>query len=240
MKRKIEHRERAVELRAIDTDDGPVIEGYAALFNSPSEDLGGFVEYIRKGAFEKTLREKPDVRALWNHDSAQVLGRTKSGTLEIHEDDVGLKVRIRPPEAATDRVESIRRGDVDGMSFGFRTIRDEWRHENDGTAERELIEVELFEVSPVSFPAYEGTGGKLTVRSYLESIGEDPQRIEEITGNRSASAPVQADHPDGSLDESAPVQADHPEGDEERADGADPELAEAELRLLLMEGNHEP
>lgn len=228
MKRAIETRAVATEIRAVDTDDGPVIEGYAAVFDRESEDLFGFREKIQRGAFAKTLSEKPDVRALWNHDHGQVLGRTKSGTLELEEDDTGLKMRLRPPESAADKIESIRRGDVDGMSFGFRVIKDSW-DSSSSPQMRTLQEVELIEVSPVTFPAYPATAGKLNVRSYLESIGEDEQRIEEITGESRTEEPVQADHSEDDDPDAEPVQADHSDKDGPADYGAELSLVEAEL-----------
>lgn len=181
MIKKTEIRDVPVaELRAVNTDeDKPKIEGYAAVFNSKSENLGGFREIIKEGAFTKTLKEKPDIRALWNHDSSYILGRTTNGSLTLEQDERGLKVSIVPPETqwAKDLMTSIERGDVNQMSFQFRAIKDEWRME-DGEAIRDLLEAELFEVSPVSFPAYESTS--VSVRSYLENIGERKDRIEEI------------------------------------------------------------
>lgn len=152
---KTERRfERAAELRMAEGDSAPVIEGYAAVFDSISEDLGGFREIIAPGAFSKTLRE--DVRALWNHDPNHILGRTASGTLELAEDAKGLRVRVTPPESAGWIMESMRRGDVDQMSFGFRTVSDKWEMKN-GEPLRTLLEVRLFDVSVVTFPAYPET-----------------------------------------------------------------------------------
>ena len=144
-----------VEFRA--DEDGNILEGYAAVFNSLSQDLGGFREYITPGAFSDAVRED-DVRALFNHDPSQVLGRTKSGTLELAEDDNGLQTRINLPDTsyARDLRESVRRGDVDQMSFAFQTVEDDWRKEN-GANIRELIKVRLLDVSPVTYPAYEAT-----------------------------------------------------------------------------------
>lgn len=132
-----------------------VIEGHAAVFNELSQDLGGFREQIAPGAFAKTIKEA-DVRALWNHDPNYVLGRNKAGTLEMEEDEKGLKVKIHPPKAtwADDLRESIKRGDVSQMSFGFRTIKDHWEERDGAEVIRTLLEVQLFDVSPVTFPAY--------------------------------------------------------------------------------------
>ena len=158
-KNEIERRNFPVEeLRAI-TDEAGLrhIVGYAAVFNSLSEDLGGFREKIDPGAFAATLNTG-DVRALKNHNSDYVLGRNKSGTLTLSEDQRGLKIDIMPPDAqwAKDLMVSIDRKDIDQMSFGFRTIDQMWEGEYPEEI-RTLMKVELFDVSPVTFPAYPDT-----------------------------------------------------------------------------------
>lgn len=147
------------ELRAFDGDMPPTISGYAAVFNSQSEDLGGFIETIAPGAFAETL--DGDVRALWNHDSKFVLGRTTNGTLKLAEDERGLRFEVQPPETsyAADVMALVRRGDVNQMSFGFEVVDDEWRTEA-GINYRTLKKVRLFEVSPVTFPAYAETSAE--------------------------------------------------------------------------------
>ena len=155
-----EIRSCVAELRA-DEHDGK-IRGYAAVFDSLSEDLGGFREQIAHGAFSDTLGA--DVRALWNHDANFVLGRTTSGTLTLREDSHGLAIEIDPPDTqqAKDLLISIRRGDVSQMSFGFYTQDDAWE-QRDGENIRTLRKVELFDVSPVTYPAYQDTS--VAVRS---------------------------------------------------------------------------
>jgi len=151
------------ELRVIDVDETtnePVIEGYASVFDSWSEELGGldpFREKVCKGAFAQTI-EEDDIRALFNHDPNYVLGRNKSGTLQLQEDEKGLLVRITPPKTqwAKDLMISIGRGDITQMSFGFTVELDRWSFEN-GVDVRELLKVRLFDVSPVTFPAYSET-----------------------------------------------------------------------------------
>ena len=152
-----------------ETGEPPRIVGYAAIFESLSQDLGGFVEKIRRGAFAKSLDSGADVRALFNHDSNLILGRTTAGTLKVREDVQGLAIEIIPPDTsyARDLLVSLERGDVSQMSFAFRTKVEEW----DTTKEpvlRTLVEVELFDVSPVTYPAYTQTS--VSVRSQLESL----------------------------------------------------------------------
>lgn len=147
------------ELRAVREADKPaMIAGHAAKFDSMSEDLGGFRERIAPGAFAKTI-QSGDVRALWNHDSNIVLGRNKSGTLRLSEDSAGLHYECDPPDTQLVRdmvLAPIARGDVNQCSFGFRTIQDKWA-KVDGEWIRTLLEVEIFDVSPVTYPAYAST-----------------------------------------------------------------------------------
>lgn len=154
MHKEIERRFLGDPLFRMDGDDAQKIQGYAAVFNSLSEDLGGFREVIAPGAFSDTLGA--DVRALWNHDANFVLGRTKSGTLRLAEDDHGLRVEIDPPESAAWIMDSMKRGDVDQMSFGFRVVSDDWRMDGQQVI-RTLNKVSLFDVSVVTYPAYPAT-----------------------------------------------------------------------------------
>jgi len=147
------------------------IEGYASVFDSWSETLGGdilpFREKVCKGAFTESIAND-DIRALYNHDPNYVLGRNKAGTLELTEDERGLYVKIKPPKAqwAKDLMCSIKRGDVDAMSFGFAVILDKW-YAAEGADVRELIKVKLYDVSPVTFPAYPAT--ECDVRSIYDT-----------------------------------------------------------------------
>ncbi len=146
-------------------DEPTRIVGHAAVFDVLSEDLGGFREKIAPGAFAKSLGG--DIRALFNHNPDIVLGRTVAKTLRVAEDNHGLAVEIDPPETAgaVAVVEALRRGDVTQMSFGFRTIEHRFdRNLDSGEVIRTLIEVELFDVSPVTFSAYPQTD--VAVRSF--------------------------------------------------------------------------
>jgi HK97 family phage prohead protease len=156
MKRERELRHFPMQLRVAGDDKTPTLEGHIAVFNSLSDDLGGFREKIVPGAFKESI-ENHDIRALWNHDGDLVLGRNKAGTLDLTEDEVGLAFKNTPPDTTwfRDRMVSLKRGDVTGCSFGFYTDEDEWRTEEDGTRIRSLKKVTLVEVSPgVTFPAY--------------------------------------------------------------------------------------
>ena len=153
------------ELRVMDPEDGaegpPRIVGHAALFESESVDLGGFREVIHPGAFTKTIQEA-DIRALQNHDSNRVLGRNTAGTLELAEDGAGLAFEMTPPATtwADHLLISMRRGDVDQMSFGFEAVRDRWETLGDDMRDgllRHLDEVRLYDISVVTFPAYPET-----------------------------------------------------------------------------------
>jgi len=139
--------------------DGNRLMGYAAVFDSPSEPMP-FIEYVRRGAFTKTLNDGADVRLLVDHEGVP-LARTKSGTLTLSEDDTGLMVEaeLDPANPDAQRVLSaMSRGDLSQMSFAFRTIKDSWSPDR---SVRELREVQLFDVSVVTFPAYEETSAEL-------------------------------------------------------------------------------
>ena len=170
---KNERRSFTIEGLELRDNEGknPTIVGHAAVFGSISKDLGGFREIIAPGAFDG--HEDMDVRALFNHDPNMVLGRNTAGTLRLREDAKGLHVEIDPPDTsfAKDLLVSMRRGDIDQMSFGFRTISDKWETK-DGEDLRTLEKVELFDVSPVVFPAYEDTD--VAVRS-LEAYRESKE-----------------------------------------------------------------
>ena len=131
------------------------LAGYAAVFNSPSGDLGGFTERIRPGTFARAIRTGQDVCCLFNHDSAKILGRTTSGTLQLLEDSVGLSFECRLTDGPTakDVYAAVQRGDVSGCSFAFQAVRDRWV----SPSERELLDVDLYDVSPVVYPAYPAT-----------------------------------------------------------------------------------
>ena len=168
---KLETRTNTVDFEIRETQDGMFFEGYAAVFDSPSEPLP-FTERIAPGAFIRSLKARNDIKILWNHDAGSVLGSTRAGTLKLTEDARGLRVEAHLPNTSTgrDAAELLRRGDIDSMSFGFSVPRggDEW---NADGSERTLREIRLHEVSIVAFPAYTATAGTTSVRG-LDAVAK--------------------------------------------------------------------
>lgn len=146
------------ELRAEGENDAMVIEGYFSVFNSRTELWRGAFEKVDPGAFTETLSN--DIRALINHDTGLVLGRNKSGTLELKTDSRGLwgRVTINPKDTdAVNLYERVKRGDVDQCSFGFNIIEERTDFLDDGSIEWTLLKVDLHEVSVCTFPQYQDT-----------------------------------------------------------------------------------
>jgi HK97 family phage prohead protease len=139
------------------------LAGFAALYDSPSSDLGGFVEIIRPGAFSRAVREGQEVLARSEHDTRLLLGRRSNGTLRLFDDPKGLKYEVDVPDtqAGRDMATLVARGDVRGSSFAF-TIPDpvggqRWTVTEDGQALRELLDLDVFDVAPTANPAYPET-----------------------------------------------------------------------------------
>jgi len=164
--------------------------GYAARFDTLSQNLGGFVERIKPGAFAKTVQEA-DIRALFNHSPDHILGRNKAGTLSVAEDADGLPYEIDLPDngLGRDLAVSLERGDITGSSFGFRVVNggEEWSETDTGFALRTLTEVALRDVGPVTFPAY--TEADSALRSLAEARSLDlPTLIEAAKANKLSEA----------------------------------------------------
>jgi HK97 family phage prohead protease len=172
----VEFRSFTGELRQ--EGDGNTFVGYAAVFNSPSEPLP-FIERIAPGAFAASITQD-DVRALFNHDPNFVIGRTVSGTLSLREDETGLAYDVIPPDTqwARDLMVSVGRGDISQSSFGFAVDADEWtRPERSGDLPlRTIRKARLYDVSPVTYPAYEST--TTAVRSAAAAVGAEEQEKE--------------------------------------------------------------
>lgn len=139
--------------------EGKNMVGHAAIFNEETNIGEMFREKIMPGAFEKSIKDD-DIRALFNHDPNFVLGRNTSGTLKLKEDERGLAIDIDPPDTqvARDLAVSINRGDISQMSFAFRASIVEWFQGEENKPDLRVIkEAKLFDISPVTFPAYDGT-----------------------------------------------------------------------------------
>lgn len=154
-----------LEMRAM--PEGNTLVGYAAIFDSPSEPLP-WTEFVRRGAFRKTIKDGADVRLLIDHEGVP-LARTRSGTLVLEEDEVGLRIEAQLDETNPDAAKimsALRRGDISQMSFAFETVKDGWSTDK---RTRELKEVKLFDVSVVTYPAYEETVAELRSRDNTET-----------------------------------------------------------------------
>jgi len=198
---KREFRTFTIELRKKKEEGKPTeITGHAAVFNEMSVDMWGWRERIMPGAFTRAIKEKQDVRGLINHDPNLVIGRTKSGTLELGEDKQGLTFNCNLPDTsyARDIAETVGRGDIDQCSFGFIARKATWSEEPDPDNPKEQIvvrqieDVDLFDISVVTYPAYEGTdaSARMEMRSIaLENappairrkLGADKKRLIDIT-----------------------------------------------------------
>ena len=154
---KTEKRALPFEMRMETAEDVTRVIGAGAVYNKRSQDLGGFFEIIREGAFKRSLESGREVKSFFNHDPNQVLGTTESEPpLTITDDKRGLMYEVEIPDTSygRDLRENLKRKNVKGSSFQFRTIEDNWYKTDAGETVRELISAELFEIGPVTEPAY--------------------------------------------------------------------------------------
>lgn len=139
-------------------DGSRQVSGYAIVFNSPSTDLGGFTEVCDPGMLTRALKANPDILLLRDHDQTLLLGRTTAGTLGLSVDSTGLKFKAKLPQTAIgeDTAENVRLRNLTGCSFGFIAVEDSWIQQGTQVVRR-LLDVDLFEISITSFPAYSAT-----------------------------------------------------------------------------------
>jgi HK97 family phage prohead protease len=212
--KNIEKRVFHIELRADDADaERRTVTGYAAVFNSPSEDMG-FIEYIEPGAFRDALKTS-DVRALFNHDPNYILARTASGTLRLEEDGKGLRYQFDAPATTfgNDFLTMLRRGDISQSSFGFTVGEQAWEEKRaaDGSTQhiRRIKKIDrLFDVSPVTYPAYPDTEVALRAMSGdMGSKGSAPD-VDAAVKSLAAAIDRHKRHMDGSepTDEASQMQ----------------------------------
>lgn len=228
MERRSYRRISPPELRA--KGDNRTISGAAAVFGQVSQNLGGFVEQIAPGAFTRTL-QTADVVALFNHDASQILGRVSAGNLTLEETDLGLMYAVSVPStrAGLDAAENVAAGLVTGSSFAFRAIADTWSETDTGFPLRTVTEAALFDVGPVTFPAYlqtEQGDAALAVRSFCAAHDIDPESIPDLVLN--------------DLRDLTPVADDDtpPEAPESEPAPRTSTLTTARARLILAELSH--
>lgn len=190
MSRVIERRFVQSEVEVRISGGKSYIEGYAAIFDKRSSNLGGFVERVKPTAFNKTVKEA-DVRALLNHDPNLILGRTKSGTLDLTIDTRGLHYRALSPDTsyARDLLVVMERRDIDQSSFAFFKIEDQWDLTEDDFPERSLLEVGLVDVSPVTYPAYpDATSGIRTaaIEGLAKRCGLEACTLDDVEAIKNA------------------------------------------------------
>ena len=181
-----------IELR--EGSDTLTLEGYASVFDTPYE-VGGFQETVKRGAFSKTLQERSiATKLLINHEGLP-LASAKSGTLQLSEDDRGLMVRAELDPSDPDvqsLVPKMRRGDLDEMSFGFRTIKDSW---NEDMSQRSLEEVRLYDVSVVTYPANPATSVVLRKLDEISNFfGVAPEQLAAIIEMRASGVALNSSH----------------------------------------------
>lgn len=188
------HETRVTRVAVTYRNDGatPRIGGYAAKYNTYSQNLGGFVEQIAPGAFDRSLSEQVDVLCRYNHEDAGLLGRTNSGTLRLTSDSTGLEYEVDLPDTSTGRdvAELARRGDVTRSSFAFHTLEDDWSLTDQGFPRRTLRNVALVDVAPVVSPAYLDTSSAL--RSLADRLEVDANEVPALQAAGEIAARLRA------------------------------------------------
>ena len=186
MKKEVRFLQGQVEVRkAEEGKESRTISGYAAVFDSDSKDMG-FVERLDKHCFDGVI-ERSDVVALYNHSEAPgVLARSVNGegTLTLEVDRKGLRCEFEAPntQLGNDMLESVRRGDIRGMSFAFTTEKDNWESDKEGNYKRTIVKIDrLYDVSLVVTPAYDATS--------VETKGLDELKAKELLDQHKEAAP---------------------------------------------------
>jgi HK97 family phage prohead protease len=172
---QLERRHVPTEFEIRSEGNSFIFEGYALKWDARSQNLGGFRERVAQGATTDTI-VNDDIRALFNHDPNLILGRNRSNTLRLSEDTDGLHYQVPMPDTtyARDLAVAMERGDVTQSSFGFRTSGpegDSWAEDDDGYPLRTLRKISLFDVSPVTYPAYADSTSGVGSRA-LELLAE--------------------------------------------------------------------
>jgi HK97 family phage prohead protease len=243
-----------VEVRTAD-DGGVHVDGHAAVFDTPTQigpDDIGFQERIAPGAFQRTISQGADVRFLFNHNPDLVLARTKSGTLGLTEDAVGLAVSadLAPTSVGRDLAILLGRGDVSQMSFGFQVLRDRWEtsKRDDGSEYdvRTIIEARLFDVSAVTYPAYDETDLAIREATLARELrGQPPlppNRVLQTVTAKAEPAPPDREQPteppENPAERGAPSSSDPAPATPEPQRDEDQSLRPLDLILRHAAGGH--
>lgn len=190
------------------------VSGYAIVFNSPSEDLGGFTEVCSPKMLTRTLLENPDVLMLRDHKQELLLGRTSAGTLSLRTDSKGLAFTVTLPQTTIgeDTYENVKLRNLTGCSFGFAVVNDAWAADANGNVVRTLLDITLLETSLTSFPAYQETS--VTARSRATEMRT---KRDDNDGDEDDYRP-ECDEESPSFDPEAACDEDDEDEDEDRTD----------------------
>lgn len=186
----MERRTLPTEFEIRSASDKFTFYGYALKWERKSQNLGGFREKVTENASAESIGQD-DIRALFNHDPNLILGRNRSGTLRLSEDSTGLHYEVDMPDTtyARDLSEAMKRGDVSQSSFGFKVIDQEWGIDEEDFPIRSLNKISLFDVSPVTYPAYTDSTSGLNERaltSLAEKRGLSVARLDSLDAIRAA------------------------------------------------------
>ncbi|WP_157055727.1 HK97 family phage prohead protease [Clostridium sp. DMHC 10] len=182
MNNKTEYRKmyvNSIETREVTQDNGMVISGYITKFNTISQFMG-FYETVDPHAFDKTLADKHNIWGLYNHDFDKVLGSTKTSSLQLEIDNIGLKFTLTLNSNisySNDVYQLVKSGEVEGCSFSFITNNDSWSIQDDGSDLRTLLDVTLIEVTITPIPAY--TDSEANTRSFNEHKAEEKKKHDD-------------------------------------------------------------
>ena len=184
MEKRILNTETTIETRDVDGQEKDVVVGYASIYGSKSNNLGGFYEYIEAGAFTPELIEKSDIRALINHDASLILARSQygQGTLDVKADEKGLRYEFVLPNTtiAQDLKENMRLGNVSQSSFAFTVQEDEWSTNDDNESIRTIKSIDsLFDIAIVTYPAYSEASSDLIIAQRGLATYKDKLKLEE-------------------------------------------------------------
>lgn len=206
---EIRNLARVIELRASKSNGPGALEGYAAVFNRYSQNLGGYVEQVDPAAFNKSLADKVSVVARYNHADNYLLGTTDAGTLVLEADATGLRYTVDLPDTSVGRDVSVlaARGDLRHSSFAFMTLNDDWAVTEQGFPLRSLLNVALVDVAPVNTPAYMDT--TVALRSLAHRLNVNVSDVCDASTDDIRSMLLDEKRAEDKPEETPPAQVDN-------------------------------